>query len=338
MFALRRNFLPASLALLLAATAATAARAAVFAPHGWLGVTLNSAENGPLSVEEIMKGGPAEKAGVKAGDIIVSWNGAKVANLDDLRAFLEKTKAGDEGLLGLRRGDKEVFAKVVLGDREKALEEMGEGEEEMVEEVEIAEMDLDDITEGEAPQDEAVEIRPAHKPGGAFLGVRLEPIEGGVAISSIVEGSPAERIGMSAGEVIRSIDGHAVESAEQVVMAVQAKKPGERIEIKTTKKDGDSTSEFSYVFPLGTAPAAPRAIQVVPEAPLAPAAPLRPSLRMRVPADSSAPHGGVAPGTAHPDMHAQHEIAALRAELAKLHAEMAEMKAMLAEISARLKK
>jgi C-terminal processing protease CtpA/Prc len=336
MFALRRNFLPASLALLLAAAAAPAA---VAAPHGWLGVTLNTAENGPLSVEEVMKGGPAEKAGVKAGDVIVSWNGAKVANLDDLRAFLEKTKAGDEGLLGLRRGDKEVFAKVVLGDREKALSEMEEGEEmEGAEEPAEMEIELDDITIETAPQDEAVEVRPAHTPGGAFLGVRLEPAEGGVAISSIVDGSPAQRIGIGAGEVIRSIDGQAVETPEQVVKAVQAKKPGDRIEIKTTKKEGDSVSEFSYVFPLGTAPAAPRAIEVLPGAPATPAAPLQPRIRMRVPADQAAPHGDVAPGMAHPDVHAQHEIAALRAEIAKLHAEMAEMKAMLAEISARLKK
>ena len=332
MFAPRRNFLPASLALLLAATAAPAA---VAAPHGWLGVTLNNAEQGPLSVEEVMEGGPAAKAGVKAGDIIVSWNGAKVANLDDLRAFLEKTKAGDEGLLGLRRGDKEVFAKVVLGDRAKALEEMGEGEE--VEEVAEMEIDLDDVTDEVATQDEAVEIRPAHQPGGAFLGVRLEPAEGGVAISSIVDGSPAQRIGINAGEVIRSIDGQAVETAEQVVKAVQAKKPGDRIELKTTSADG----EFTYVFPLGTAPAAPAAPRLLEVEPGTLAAPLRPRIARRAPegeATTPAPHGEVAPGLAHPEAHAQHEIAALRAEIARLHAEMAEMKAMLAEIHARLKK
>lgn len=322
MSALRRSLFPASLALLLAATAAPAA---VAAPHGWLGVTLNTAAGGPLSIEEVMEGGPAAKAGVKPGDVITSWNGAKVASLDDLRAFLEKTKAGDEGLLGLRRGDQDVFAKVVLGDREKAMEEIGESAEEEI--VEMIPRELV-IPEDATAQEPEVEVRPAHRPGSAYVGIQLEERDGEVAVHVVVDGSPAKKIGIGVGEVIRSIDGKAVTTADEVVKAVQAKKPGERIEIKTTKKVDGEISEFTYLFPVGAAPAAaptaPLRLRVAPREPAA-ATPLRPRVIE------------VAPGTAHPEAHAR-EMAELREELARLRAEMAEMKALLKAIDERLKR
>jgi predicted metalloprotease with PDZ domain len=323
--ALRRSFFSASLALLLAASAAPAA---IAVPHGWLGVTLNTAAGGPLSVEEVLDGGPAAKAGVKPGDVIASWNGAKVASLEDLRAFLEKTKAGDEGLLGLRRGDQEVFAKVVLGDREKAMQEMDEAEEEEIAEMLPRELVILEDATGQEPE---VEVRPAHRPGSTYVGIQLEQREGAVAVHGVVAGSPAQRIGIGVGEVIRSIDGQAVTTAEEVVKAVQAKKPGERIEIKTTKTVGEEISEFSYVFPVGAAPAA---------APAAPTAPMRLRVAPRVPGAATPLEPRVievAPGTARPEAHA-HEMAALREELARLRAEMAEMKALLKEIDARLKR
>lgn len=175
MRALHRHFIPASLVLLFSAAAAPLASAAV-AMHGWLGVTLNQTEGQPLSIEDVFEGGPADKAGVKAGDAVMSWNGAKVANLDDLRAFLEKTKAGDEGLLGLKRGDKSFTVRIKLGDRDEAMREIGEeivveGEMEATEEVRAEQLEHSEHGEH---QEGAVEVRPMHVAGGAFLGVRLE--------------------------------------------------------------------------------------------------------------------------------------------------------------------
>jgi len=331
MHALGRTFLPASLALLLAAAAAPAA-VVPFVPQGWLGVTLNAPDGGPLSVEEVMSGGPAEKAGVKPGDVVVSWNGSKVANLEDLRAFLEKTSAGDEGQLGLRRGEEELVVRVKLGDRDKAMREMEESGESVEPAIEERETE-------ERPGQPEVEIRPAHKPGGAFLGVRLEESEGKVTISSTVEGSPAARIGISAGEAILSIDGKAMESAQQVVETVQAKKAGDRIEVKTTKQEGESTSEYTYVFNLGTAPAVAQPVEPETSTPEAvPPTVARPRNTLRTPAGGMAPPATV-PGTPHPEAQAMHqELAQLRAELAGLRAEMAAMKAMLREIAAAVKR
>ncbi len=62
----------------------------------------------------VTKAGPAEKAGLKAGDIIIKLGDSKIGNLEDFDSALRKHKAGDKVPVVVKRGDGEVTLTVTL--------------------------------------------------------------------------------------------------------------------------------------------------------------------------------------------------------------------------------
>jgi serine protease Do len=74
---------------------------------------------GSLLVSEVREDSPAAKAGVQAGDIIVSINGKALSRGRDLRSEVAAAEAGSQLALGVQRDGKTVDLKVTLGDRER---------------------------------------------------------------------------------------------------------------------------------------------------------------------------------------------------------------------------
>ncbi len=64
-----------------------------------------------------MPGSPAEKAGVKAGDIIIKIGEVDINNIYDLAFSLKFYRAGDKIDLGWKRGEERFFKKIVLSRR-----------------------------------------------------------------------------------------------------------------------------------------------------------------------------------------------------------------------------
>mgnify|MGYP000926533504 CR=1 FL=1 len=96
--------------------------------RGWLGVeiqdvTQSIADNLGLEdlegvlVRSVTSGGPAEKAGVEKGDIILSWNGSKVKNTDQLLDYVGAEQSGKQVKLTVWRDKKTAELTVTLGER-----------------------------------------------------------------------------------------------------------------------------------------------------------------------------------------------------------------------------
>lgn len=81
-----------------------------------MGLTPNYAEDGKpgMVVDAVSSEGPAERAGLKAGDRILSIGGKKVANVYDYMASTRGNKAGDTVEVVVQRGEKEVTLQVTL--------------------------------------------------------------------------------------------------------------------------------------------------------------------------------------------------------------------------------
>jgi len=103
------------------------------AEMGFLGINIETAQNVTeelskqynmpvgIFVNDVVENSPAEKAGLKSGDIIVGFNDIKIKTIDDLLNVLTYTRPGDEIVLKIKeRENGEYLEKelnVVLGKR-----------------------------------------------------------------------------------------------------------------------------------------------------------------------------------------------------------------------------
>ena len=84
---------------------------------GWSGIEKEHNEDGTLAVLSVVPGGPADRAGIKAGDILVSLNGVTLSKENQAR--LQEMKAsglriGDTVSYGVKRGQEILTVKVAL--------------------------------------------------------------------------------------------------------------------------------------------------------------------------------------------------------------------------------
>ena len=68
-------------------------------------------------IVEVVKGGPADKAGLQAGDRIVSVDGSEVATQSDLGTLMQNHKAGDAIEITVARGGQMQTVNVTLGEK-----------------------------------------------------------------------------------------------------------------------------------------------------------------------------------------------------------------------------
>src|ERR1019366_6286478 len=67
---------------------------------------------------EVREGPPAAKAGFKAGDVMIEFDGKKIDNLYDFTYALQAKKPGDEVVVKVLRDNQLVEAKVLLTKRQ----------------------------------------------------------------------------------------------------------------------------------------------------------------------------------------------------------------------------
>jgi serine protease Do/serine protease DegQ len=138
-------------------------------------------------VSQVVGGGAADKAGIKAGDVITSINGRNVANSAELRNNIGLLRIGEKVEIGLIREGKPRRVTAVIGERDR--------------------------TNGEG----AADIHPALE--GAALGTADN--NQGVLVQSVAEGTPAAQNGLRPNDVILAVGRVRVTSVEQLRAAVK---------------------------------------------------------------------------------------------------------------------
>jgi serine protease Do len=204
--------------------------------HTWLGVGTQSLSdelrdgmsykgNGVL-VNQVIDEGPAAKAGVKEGDVIISLNGTTVNSPDELRDAVRAAKPNDKAKLDISRDGKRMTLPVTLGERTttsySTREEDGDESGPMV-----FKMD------GMMPKIDMKELPLVTMPGRGRLGVQLQDLNAdlggyfgvpngkGALIVEVSKDSPASRAGMKAGDVITKVDDQVVEGSDDAASAIR---------------------------------------------------------------------------------------------------------------------
>ncbi len=179
--------------------------------RGWLGVVIQdltpalAQEFGLKKTEgalvaEVLKGSPADKAGLKQGDVIVSYDGKPVKNSSELRTFVGLTHPGTTVTLQIVREGKPLELKVTIGEfpkktkissaapeLEKFLEELG--------------FKVQELTPEMAQE----------------LGYEVKE---GVVISAVAPGSPAAFADLRPGLLIEEVNRHRVKTLKDFYEAL----------------------------------------------------------------------------------------------------------------------
>jgi putative serine protease PepD len=85
--------------------------------HPYLGIGVGDADNnGGASVASVVSGSPADKAGVKQGDVITKAGNTDIHNSDDLLNVVQSSKVGDKLTLTVNRGGSTQTITVTVGE------------------------------------------------------------------------------------------------------------------------------------------------------------------------------------------------------------------------------
>ncbi|MGH9600138.1 MAG: trypsin-like peptidase domain-containing protein, partial [Terracidiphilus sp.] len=164
-------------------------------------------------VQQVQPGGPADKAGLKPGDVIQSIDGRTVKDGDALVNEIASRRPGSTAELGYLRDGKEDQAKVTIGDRDRVFTTLNGGQSEP------------------APQKQA-------GAGEAKLGVVVRAISSatttklhsqGVMIESVRTGSFADLQGLEPGLVITKVNRQPVATLDQFDAIVSKLKTGDPV-------------------------------------------------------------------------------------------------------------
>jgi putative serine protease PepD len=75
----------------------------------------------------------------------------------------------------------------------------------------------------------------------AYLGVGIASASGGVRLTEVRSGTPAEKAGLQVGDVVTAVDGKPITNASALSSAIDAKQPGDTVTLKYTR-GGDERS------------------------------------------------------------------------------------------------
>lgn len=88
--------------------------------RGWLGVVLlpnfDDPQTGGLVVQAVTQGGPAQYAGIRPGDVLVSINQVRATTTPEITYVIADTRPGDELHLEVLRGEQRFRATAVAGE------------------------------------------------------------------------------------------------------------------------------------------------------------------------------------------------------------------------------
>jgi serine protease Do len=154
-------------------------------------------------ISQVFKGTPADKSGLKRGDVITEYEGKKVASYRELQEMIASTDVGTEAKLKIMRDGEEKDVSVKVGERKPEVTEAME--------------------------------QPAQKEGEESFGITVSDITPdiaqqygisakiGVVVTDVTDNSPADEAGIMKGDVIHEINSVEIKNTDDFEKAVKGK-------------------------------------------------------------------------------------------------------------------
>jgi serine protease Do len=183
--------------------------------RGWLGVTVqpltpelakqfNLKEEKGALISDLIEGGPAEKAGIFRGDVIIEYEGKKIDEAYQLRNMVANTEPGKEVELKIIRENKTEKKKVTIGELPTDMQKSLKGE-------------YSNLLRGVTVQDLTPEL---------INRLNLPKKLKGVVVSDVSDDSPAAMVLMQ-GDVIQEINRQKITNLKEYEDVAAKVKPEE---------------------------------------------------------------------------------------------------------------
>src|SRR5213592_1911694 len=197
--------------------------------RGWLGIAIQDVTDelaGTFGVREgvlvaeVMKGGPAEAAGVRQGDVIVELNGAPIKEVPELQRRVAAVAPGQPVRLKVIRERKPVALSVT-----------------------VTEMPAEEPVLAGAPDEESwgLGVEPLSGDAAAQLGLT---IAAGLLVTDVVAGSPADKAGLRRGDVIVEVGKKPVADPATLFRTLAQLKPGDRVLVFVQRPSSGGRAEY----------------------------------------------------------------------------------------------
>ena len=214
--------------------------------RGSIGIEFNAQENpaiarvygvqSGITISSVVPGSPAERAGLKVGDTIVSVDGKPVKNGDELVSDIAGRKPGSKVTLGYFRNGKKEEAAVTVADRSKLFaSRLGEEEE-----------------NGEESTPKQSKFGVTVRPLTPEMADRLNVPSGhGVVVQDVKPGSFADDVGLTRGDVILEINKQPVNGEDDFDRIQSSLKSGQDVVFLVRQRGGRNDGT---IFLAGTLP------------------------------------------------------------------------------------
>ncbi|HUI31455.1 MAG TPA: Do family serine endopeptidase [Candidatus Acidoferrales bacterium] len=208
----------------------------------WLGIAMKSdldetdahalgmSKPSGVLVQDVYPGTPAEKAGIKAGDVILSVDGKDVNAANEVQIIIAEHKPGD--MVSVK-----VFRDGGAGEKKVTLSELPE------QNLASADQNVDQDEEEENPN-ETGQINVAK------LGISVQPLdegtkrqanaESGILVASVAPNGPAADRTLLQGDIITEVDHQKIKSPGEFTSVLKNKKSGDAVMLRVLTRQGNS--------------------------------------------------------------------------------------------------
>ena len=215
-------------------------------------------------VTDVRADGPAEAAGIEAGDVIVEFDGERVRGARQLARLVEETPAGRAAPVRVLRDGSPVALSVTPAESPGWATRVPRGFADRirveVDELEDRRAEIEERAREFAESEGLAVLRglpeafrglATRRPGSARLGIRAESVggqlaeyfgtEAGILVEHVDDGTPGAAAGLRAGDVITAIDGQAVDDLRALRRQLARLEPGAAFGV-TIVRDRTETS------------------------------------------------------------------------------------------------
>jgi len=200
--------------------------------RGWLGISVTgiSAEDaevyrlprvGGILVQDVVKGGPADKAGLKAEDVLLAVNDVPVQDSGDLQELVAELGPGVRAELELYRGGRRQLVPVLLGEAPFSSQPRSPSTQTANDSEALLGMTVADLTPDLASD----------------LGFDQS---GGVVVTQVTPWSSAMRKGIAPGLKVKEVDHTPIRSAKSFRQALSGLEEGHVVTMEMETPDGTS--------------------------------------------------------------------------------------------------